>query len=79
MKVQDFLEKMNPVHHTHFPEMNVHLYNMFSQNRMKITKTYLRELIKDLKAGDYKSLNRYVIFIVLDPFEENDAKYFLEI
>ncbi|MCZ8169463.1 MAG: hypothetical protein O9297_06460 [Flavobacterium sp.] len=79
VKAQDFLEKMDPVHYTPFPEMNVHLYNMFSQNREKIKKTYFHELIKDLKAGDYKSLNRYVLFIVLDPFEENDAKYFLEI
>jgi hypothetical protein len=79
VKAQDFLEKMDPVHYTPFPEMNVHLYNMFSQNREKIKKTYFRELIHDLKAGDYKNLNRYVLFIVLDPFEENDAKYFLEI
>ena len=79
VKAQDFLEKMDPVHYTPFPEMNVHLYNMFSQHREKIKTTYFKALIQDLKLGEYKNLNSYVLFIVLDPFEESDAVHFLDI
>lgn len=79
VKAQDFLEKMDPVHYTPFPEMNVHLYNMFSQHREKIKTTYFKALLHDLKQGQYKNLNSYVLFIVLDPFEESDAVHFLDI